>query len=394
MVVSRLRESRSELSGELIITHPKLTATTAGGHIFRGRFNLDSPTTRKTLASSLSTRAKADWFYYLELFCNAVLDLERKGSPVLRIGQMPPEVLVPPIVSPVLPGGGVTILFGAGGVGKSTIAAAIAVIAFTGESIIPGWKATNPCRPLILDYEDTPRTWNDRIGQLCRASGLAIPEIRYKNLKRPLVDEVEDLAAVVTEEGIGLVIVDSAGLAMGASSEYADAADGALRLFGALRELGVPALVIDHISGAEMKGSGPSSKPYGSIYKWNSARMVWEVKREKEPATDKSQLLLVNAKSNHGAKRAPIGLEITYGEGTISFTPADVDAPDLQDNLRMVDRMARLLLDGMHTDGYLASELDVKEPYIRVLLKRYPSRFCRPERGMIGLGRGDEDERV
>ena len=384
MKVGRLRESSGELSGELTIVK-------GPNHTFRGRFNFDAARSRVTLANLLEKRVPGvdagSWGNYLEQFCNAVLGAERQAAPIVRLKDLPPREDRGMLIDPFLPGQGGTVLYAPGGIGKSMMAAAMAVMVATGESIIRGWRVNWQARPLILDYEDDEWTWASRIAMLARGHDLDVPDIGYMPCRRPLADELEAVADRVHEEQAGLVIIDSAGLAMGDSGQYADAADGALKLFGAVKAIGLPALIIDHVAAAEQKNTA-AAKPYGSVYKWNSARMAWELKREKEPEEGRAELLLIHGKYNNGERHKPIGLEIMYQPTMIFIGPTEVESEDLAVNLSTADRLARLLRDGMKSEAWCAQQLGVSQGRIRQVLMQHRERFGRPAKGQIGLVSG------
>jgi len=335
MGLERIREGRGEVHGELYVSVPVSDNTFPDGHIFGARFNVSSLAARTSVGKYLSSRLKdVDWDGMLERFCMEILAAERKGEDFQSVGADPQE---PPdrwLLRPILLKGKTTILFGPGGSWKSTIGAAVAVSVATGAEVVPGWRtheAGLPDRPapvLILDWEDGNATWNRRLNWIAVGAKQLPPEVHYRHMSRPLVDDLESIAKYVSDNKIELLIVDSVGLAAGAQSASESPADGAFRLFTALRQLGTTNMLIDHVAGAELGIRGPSNKPYGSVYKINLARSVFEVRSEKASG-NRCEVLLLHTKTN-SARVPPQQLLIVYGEVTIEFMQWAVTSPELK----------------------------------------------------------------
>ncbi len=387
MTLNRIRESRGEVHGELTVCLRRGATDFADGHLFSARFNVSSLPARTSAAKYLDGRVKGDWAGLLERFCLLVLREERSGEAFEQVGQRPSAAGPAYLLEPMLPQGKATILFGAGGACKSTLAAGIAVALVTEKITIPDMKPARREDVLVADYEDGPETWNERLRAISEGIGAPAPSVHYRAMTRPLADDLEAIAAHVTEQGIALLIVDSLGLATGATRDGESVSDGAFRLFQALRELGTTSLLIDHVAGADLETSRPTAKPYGSVYKLNLARSAWELRRESESNTDRTELLLVHTKANASAREAARGLAIVRKEGKIRFEQADVEAPDLVASLSVPRRMVRLLGAGAQTDSFIANELRTTESYVRSILTRDKGRrFARTSRWKNGLG--------
>src|SRR6266705_1244978 len=134
------------------------------------------------------------------------------------VGQRPARQAVPSLF-----GGGFllegteAVLYGPGGAGKTTFAAALVVSCETGAEVIPGLRPilTGPC--FIFDYEGDERVWNDMINKVSAGAGVDPPAVRYRQCVRPLPELVEELAPEVQDASIGLTVLDSVERASGAS---------------------------------------------------------------------------------------------------------------------------------------------------------------------------------
>ena len=105
-----------------------------------------------------------------------------------------------------------------------------------------------------------------------RLCGDEMPAIVYIPCSRPLADDVDRIRREVMRHGIGYLVVNSVGLACDGPPE---AAEVAIRFFGALRELGLGSLLVAHVN-----RSGDTERPFGSAFWHNGMRLTWYAKLE------------------------------------------------------------------------------------------------------------------
>jgi AAA domain len=376
--VSRIRESGGEVTGELDVRR-------ADEDLFLGRFNFSSVNARKTTAEYLSRRVKAEWQSMLEPLCRVVLRTEREGPGFESLGQRGVREPTRFRLQPILQDGKTTILFGPGGGSKSTLANGIAV-SVTGLEVIPGWKPI-AAPVVVLDWEDDRDTWSERTAAIAAGVGARPPTIYYRQMLRPLADDVEAVASFVSERKAGLVIVDSVGMAIGALGESASWHEGALRLFSALRILRTTVLGIDHVAGTELDASAPSPKMFGSVVKLNLARSVFELRKGRGNGTT-AELLLHHTKVNTGRRLDDIGLTVEHSPGRIQFKRVevqDMQAPELASRVPLATRMERLLQSGPQSRSDIAKALDAKAPDLRRVLFRDAGKRFREVSGLVEL---------
>jgi hypothetical protein len=371
--LSHLRESRGELTGEL-------TVSVGEHHVSRARLNLSNLSGRVSHARYLAgvpVVSEVPWRDLLERLSLDTLNLHRAGADITELDITGPDPRCRWLLDPVLPLDMPTILFAPGGAGKSTIAAAIGVSVDSGVEVIPGWRPVS-APVLALDWEDGAGVWTKRTRAIAAGAGVKAPRIRYQPQVRPLPESVDRLAAYVADEAIGLVIVDSVGLASGSARDGGTAEESTLRLFQALRQLDATCLLIDHVRGDDMESDRAISRPYGSVYKTNLARSVYELRRERDGSPGRAELLMVHTKVNDGAKQSPQGLAIVYEDGgrVIRFERAEPQAPELIGALTSKDRMVRMLRDGATTTAAIAAELDIKPRSVDAMVSRYRTLFA------------------
>lgn len=332
----------------------------------------------------------------LEEMAQRVIEVENAPVSVVRLKPVNRQA-TPYLLEGLVPMRKPTILYGAGGTGKSILAAAIAVAVQTGAQFL-GLHARQ-AEVLYLDWETDEEDLAGRVGAAARGVGVAEPAIRYSAMVRPLEDRVAALARMVKEEKIGLVIIDSVGMAMSAGSGNGDANETAIRFFRALRSLDAAVLAIDHVSGDDMRrGRAGASKPYGSVYKWNSARNAFELRTARDPDMDGVHLLLKHRKTNigHHYPDLPILLHWDDTTSTARFTREMYVKPVL---VPVEDQIRDVLLTGPATPAQIAdmlsegekaySELDVRRVLKQMLGK---SEVSAGSDGTIHLADAGEDQ--
>ena len=371
IAVGRLVQRAGDMHGEVTVTSGLPGTRSADGYLHSARMNLASMTARLGLSKALTVRANApevDWTDLLETFCRRVLAAERAGEPIELAGTRPQRITPPWRVDPILAMDKPTILYGEGGVGKSTLSTAIAVSVETGVTIIPGWIPRR-ANVLYLDWEATVDDLDERVKAI--ASGANIPHpvsIRYRRCYRPLSDQVEDLAEIIAEQSIGLIVVDSIALAAG-SHDGAEASEAAIRLFGAFRMLSTTILALAHVSKADQSEPGRAARPYGSVFYTNLARATFELRRAPS-AGEVARIGVYNTKSNVRRPLLPVGLQVTQDD-VIAYSRFEVtDDVDLSRPLTVWERARAALLDGPMDDADLVDMVGSKEDVIRATLAR------------------------
>jgi hypothetical protein len=146
-------------------------------------------------------------------------------------------------------------------------------------------------------------------------------------------------------------------------------------------------LLIDHVKGDDLDADRAISRPYGSVYKTNLARSVYELRREREAVPGRAELLMVHTKVNDGAKQSPQGLAIVYEDGgqVIRFERAEPRAPELIGAMNSKERMVCMLRGGAATTTAIAAELAIKPRSVDAMVSRYSALFARLPDRRVGL---------
>lgn len=305
--VMRLAEESSGLYGELTI---KANGAVNGGLIHSARINLMASQTRHGIVKACAKRYPAmvdtEWQDAIEHVCFITKEKYREGAPLINLKTVAPRERTRWLLEPFIEDNAVTVIFGDGESGKTGLALAMVATIATGRNVVG--RLHGPPRPvMVLDWEDDECGHAERVRAICSAVDMEVPDVYY----RPMVGSLYQSAAAVRRDidrhKIGLVMIDSAGLAKGGEPESADAS---LRLFAAARSLRVPVLMVDHVSIAGM--TGDKKRPYGSVYTRNSARVTWYVEKAQTDEPCVVDVGLTHTKGNHGVRLKPLAYRMRY----------------------------------------------------------------------------------
>lgn len=343
-----LKERSDEYTGEF-------TITLGTDRLEWGRFNLLSARTRAEIAKRLEVHVRGGrWAEVLDGFCHEVVRRERKGVPLEFTNPEAPRRSLAYALRPFLPYGMPTLLYGEGGTGKSTVAAAVALSLQTGKSVFPGWEPmTMPV--LILDWEATREVWEDRLNAVADGAGVKRQRIAYRPCRRRLADDAEAIADAVLDNGVGCVIVDAVNQAFGFAHQEQDPAEAAVKAFSTIREIAgadVTWLLIDHVTGETMHGQSNGQTPlksYGTVSKQWLARQMFFLAGEREASETRQELVLKHTKANYSWKMPPLPMVIhrEKGAGTLRFEfGGKVTDEALAAQLTLPQRITDALRDG------------------------------------------------
>lgn len=384
-VVDRIHEHRRDgrVTCELTLT------TEAPGyapHLLQGQHNLASLRARADLAKLMSGRyPEANWEEILEQLSVHVLDILRTGEPVQPAG-VGTELREPSyLLYPLLPKGLPTLLYGEGASAKSYLALHLALsVQVPIEDF--DWHPVKS-NVLYLDYETDFEEVDYRLKKIKNAHAIdAGVSIMYRRQSLPLWDDVDKIIEAIDRDDIGLVIVDSLGAACGGDLKEQEVAT---HFFGAIRRLPVTSLTISHVAKNPLE---KTKTPFGSIYFYNFARNVIEVKKIQETGEDEISVGLFHRKCNLGKLHHPIGFRIEFGLETTSFTRQDIrDIPEFKESLSYAQRIEMLLRAGPTDLGNIAEELGIQDrDVVRTTLKRMEKREQVVKRGELWGLRADE----
>lgn len=313
-IVERLVEEKSDIRVELTVRsdHP-----THGGRLYSGRLLLFGPNSRRDVRKELEERGlDIDWSGILEQVCLLSRERFRSGEPVVDLYNVPKGERAKFLREPFIIERGITILYGDGATAKSNLALRWALETSLNSGCV-----------LYLDWEDDATTHAERLRAL--SSGMNVEDVGhgvfYQRRAARLSESVRDVRRIIAEKAIVLVIVDSLGMAAGDPNNH----DLMIEAVRACRQLGVAVLAIHHLP----KNTVDKSKPFGSVYASNEARLTWLIEKAQEEDTLEFTVLLSNQKSNRSKLFGKRAFKLCFeseGDELVKLSITDADATEVE----------------------------------------------------------------
>jgi hypothetical protein len=362
-VLDRFSESRGEIQTELTIDRLDDSGRPRLRLYGPAKFNLLG--VQVTQARELNEALDIDWKGLLLTVRSQSVRQYREGSPLIDLATVDitdesPRFLLAPFIDQH----GITVLVGDGGTGKSLTALAMALALVTDEPVF-GERPQAVGSVVYLDWEADEETHAERLWAICRGLSVSVPGggIHYQKMLSSLPEAVASLRKKIMDVGASLVIVDSVGMARGGAPE---SAEETIKLFRAMRSLGVPILAIDHISKESKKSDAGGSDPIGSVYTRNSARLVWSMEGKQFEGRGDTVIVFRNSKANFGRKERQRAFRYGFLEGpggrlaSVTFDPVDWrDTEEFADKLPVKDRIVRALRASPLSRSEIAAAVDI-----------------------------------
>ena len=369
--IERLREHHDSITAEVWAEVGEKREHLLGGL----RFSLTTPGGRASIIKALDTCRQqkspsnpngVDWRGMVEQVSVYTLRKFREQDPFTSIGE---GTGAPPLkfrLRPVLPEGVTTVLYGYGGVLKTTMAIFWGLLVQLGETRL----GLEPMEGLVmlLDWE-TDKDIAERTQQMLHA-GMGLsgrPRFIYRRCRRPLLDFVEDAQAEAQREGVVLVIADSFTKACGGEKE---AKENALPTLSALQLVAPTVLSLTHRpKGAEGKDRGA----YGSAYIENDARQAFRADGRHEADVGAAQVVLTHAKYNLMRPLHPFGYRVTWDDLLgIKVETQDVgEMGSIGGDLAVKRQLEEALRHGALTVAQLSQNTGIAEATIRTKLNMF-----------------------
>lgn len=308
-----------------------------------------------------------DWDTVIETVCVKGLQEFRRCEPLSYLNGEEAHTVESFVLNPLIYERHPTLIYGPGDSGKSFFALYCACLLSVGGS--ENGLACSDWPVLYLDWELAYEEMNTRLTMLKAGHpSFKAVKLAYKRPTAPLADCLEEVRATITETQARVLIVDSLALAAGAELERAETA---IRFHQAIRQLGLPTLLLGHTA-----KNSEEKTPFGSVFFFNLARTVWEVRKSQEPDAGVYRFGLYHKKCNLGPRRSPLGFEVSIEHGVCRVSTADLSQePELRTGLPLVAQI-EAVLHGKRSLAVkaIAGELGAKEASIRTTLHRYKGK--------------------
>ena len=345
-----------------------------------GTYNLTGARTVTSLAGAIPDAFRQIDIPWLELFTTIVYDMVRtelEGAEPIRLADVEPLDRPTWILPYLVPGSAATSLIAVGGSMKSLLALAIACTVASGSTRYLGMKPKVTGPVLYLDWEDDEHEHARRMRAMC---GTEKPpdDLLYFRQAAPLARVADSLAKRADELDAALLIVDSVMLARGGEANYAEPT---LAFYAALRQIGRPAVLVDHKSREAARKGWKGA--YGSVVNDNTRRLTWEITGPQETG-DGQVIRLDQGKTNNFGKLPPLGFKIVIESDDARVmtsckirqtAPASIVA--LNPEASLVDIIHDYLSEQNEPQpvSAIVAAVESTDSTVRKILSRYADRF-------------------
>lgn len=248
-----------------------------------------------------------------------VQNAERKTLEFIRLCEVPDPGPPQYVLEPLFLKDTLNWIYAEGGSLKSYLAMYFGIAMAHGLDVLD--MPTMCGDVLYIDGELSAELQSHRYHQILAGLGLtANQRFHYIELGTDLVSSLPAIRAYIEVNNIMAVFVDSYGMAVRGNPNDPEVVNA---VCNHLKSLHVTVVVIDH-QGKMQQGQRLADKTsYGSVYKFNNARSVWQfVKSDDGP--DYVTLMLNHRKSNFSRLHDPIGLRCSFTNGfTVEKTDVD-----------------------------------------------------------------------
>lgn len=351
----------------------------ANNHVAQRQFsNIQGDRGLKDFRSTLEEVYNGiQWQTIVEQLAVYTVERLRQGEPATEVVtaiEDPLQEDVRYLLAPLLLEHKPVMLYGEGGSGKTQLAALTLVcVSLPWYNNALGLTTAERSNCLVLDWENEVTDWRRLVNSICR--GMELPNVAFwhRRCVQPLADDMEAVQNMVAEHQIGYIIMDSLGEAAGGGDGNLSENQSALRFFHSLRGLErVTPFLIHHTS----KTQEGHKTPYGSVYFFNMARSVWEIKAQREPGSPRLDIGLFHRKANFSQFSHPLSYRLQYSAGGIAIHRSEV-AEMFEDQLTETGRLKSLLRHGSKTVAQIMEETGKTDTAVRSLLNKYKDTFVR-----------------
>jgi|TARA_R110000824_G_scaffold351725_2_gene538759 archaellum biogenesis ATPase FlaH len=299
-----------------------------------------------------------EWDRILEYICVTVITGYREGEETVNLAETDMPIDKGNLITPIIPLGEPSLIFGEGGSGKSILSLWLANIVTQG--VQTDWISAIKKNVLYIDYETNRSEYLVRNNKLANGMGLESPSaIYYRRTQEPMIAIAEIIRAEIQKRDIGFVVVDSAAMACGAEPESAKATTD---YYKAIRSFGedITVLTLAHTTKAETE----KKTPFGSAFWTYYARSVWEIKRIDSDKSNQQNIGLYHRKVNNTQLHEPIGYQVKYLSNEINVNGFDItDSTTMNAEIPLIKRIYNYLreADNHKTVNDIVAELEIPE---------------------------------
>ena len=332
--------------------------------------NLKASGSRKSFANDLKERDEtvADWNQIVTSVSMYLIEDYKTGEEAVHLeGEIKEENRMHWLVEPLLGRDTINTIYAPGASGKSWLAIYLATLIQHGVMESDALHANEKKNVMILDWETNQKEFAGSYAQV--RNGLKLPyspleeNIVYKPMRASFSASITQISRVAMEKDIGLIIIVSIGAASGGSSEESQVI---LDLFNRMKVLELSILAIDHTN----KSNVPGKNLFGSEYKYNESRVLWEIKPTQ--SLTYLDIVLHSRKSNNSQNLGSMALRVDFSPEAVFFSRKNISATSGgASQLSVPAGITDRLRERPHTVSQLATTLAVSEGQIRNAITDY-----------------------
>lgn len=291
----------------------------------------------------------------------------------IRVNDLPDYPPVDFLVQDVIARGMTNMIYGMGGSLKTILGLHLATSVAAGADYWLGHKV-DPAPAMVIDVELDARAQKSRMEHISRGLGLSkMPDSLFyttgtdRDIRTVLQQAIEDC----DRYGIKFLVLDSLTWAMGGDvSDAAVVLDFMTNYITPFENAGISLLALDHVSKPVKGVSWRDQTPFGSVFKFNKGRCIWQVHGDRPKAGDTGRdLVFRHEKSNFGPILDEHVVRANFSKGLINIVRTDKDPADITPETTE-ERAMRALQDGPMFPTELADLLRVKRQTAKDLVSQ------------------------
>lgn len=249
------------------------------------------------------------------------------------------------LLQDAIPDGYPTIIYGAGGLGKSFLALHLAILASLGGQKFLGLKfPKEPRNVLIVDYELDVSEQVRRAWQIARGLNLQdVPKnLHYICPAQGFAKLLPNLRGSIKSKYIDFIIIDS----LGASGTDGESVQDVVSLLTKIKELGLPTLVLDHQSKMQTGDTYGNKTPFGTVYKQNLSRSVFQLSKV-ESVGNRVTLRLRHRKANFSRLLEDLVFDLYFEGDRVLFTESNVKSDESKETELVYEAIREIEREGV-----------------------------------------------
>jgi hypothetical protein len=244
------------------------------------------------------------------------------------------------LLEKALPGQFPSIIYGDGGLGKSYLGLYFAILVALGGQNFLGLKfPEEPLSGLYADWELDMDEFSRRALKIVDGLGLSkVPSnLYYYSPDKSLYKLLPELKGIISARKIRFLIIDS----LGAACVDPDNVGDIIEVFSQIKGLGIATLILDHQSKMQSQDNYNIKTPYGSVYKYNLSRSVFQLSCAGRDGNHIS-LMLRHKKSNFGRLLHDLIFDISFESDKVIFLESKALSPEEKEMMMIHEAMGEL----------------------------------------------------